>query len=105
MFALHGIVWASMALLLLFTPINKFGLVWPCASLCGLVWPCVALFGLVWPCIASLLPLYDLFMASLWPLYGLFMVSLWPYMVFYGKISSFLAVIDPNSFSLVLLYT
>ena len=27
--------------------------------------------------------------------------SLWPYMVFYGRISSFLAVIDPNSLGLV----
>ena len=25
----------------------------------------------------------------------------WPFMVFYGRISSFLAVIDPNSFALV----
>ena len=27
----------------------------------------------------------------------------WPFMVFYGRISSFLAVIDPNSFGLVYL--
>ena len=32
-----------------------------------------------------------------------FMASLWPYMVFYGRISSFLAVIDPNSVGLVFL--
>ena len=79
------------------------GLVWSCCcflrpstslALCGFVWSCVALCGLVWPFVASLWPLYGLFMASFWPLYGLFMV-------FYGKISSFLAVIDPNSFGLV----
>ena len=29
------------------------------------------------------------------------MASLWPYMVFCGRISSFLVVIDPNSFGLV----
>ena len=51
------------------------GLVWPC-----FVWSC-CFYGNrhVWPCVV---------------LHGLFMV-------FYSKISSFLAVIDPNSFGLV----
>ena len=40
------------------------------------------LYGLVWPCLAF---------------YGL----IWHVMVFYDRISSFLAVIDPNSFDLV----
>ena len=31
------------------------------------------------------------------------MPSFWPYMVFYGRVSSFLVVIDPNSFGLVLI--
>ena len=78
MFALHGLVWPHMVLLL-FTAINMFGPMWPCVAVCGLVWPCVAFCGLVWSC----------------------MVSLWPYVVFHGRISSFLAVIDPNSFDLV----
>ena len=60
-----------------------------------LAWPCVASYGLfvafyghqhVRPCVASL-----------WPLYGIFR----PYTVFYGRISSFIAVIDPKSFGLV----
>ena len=44
----------------------------------------MVLFGLVWYCLA---------------LCGL----AWPYMVFYVRISSFLAVTDPNSFGLVTL--
>ena len=54
-------------------------LVWTSVALCGLVWTCVAFCGPLWPCVASL----------------------WPYMVFYDKMSSFLALIDPNSFGLV----
>ena len=90
---------------------------WLCMALCGLVdlmWPFVAVCGLEWPYVASYgLKLLILFTAmamygSLWPsavLYGL----LWPcyclilyFMVFYGRISSFLAVKDPNSFGFVL---
>ena len=37
MFALHGPVWSRMVLLL-FTAINMFGLVWPCMALYGLLW-------------------------------------------------------------------
>ena len=54
-------------------------------ALCGLasyslvVFTAINMCGLVWSCMASL----------------------WPYMVFYGRISSLLAVIDPNSFGLV----
>ena len=42
----------------------------------------MALYGIVWHCMA---------------LYGL----KWNFMVLYGRLSSFLAVIDPNSFGLV----
>ena len=64
-------------------------------TLCGLVWPCVALcglFGLVWPFLA--------FFGHFWPfvtlcdLVGPCGATLSPCMVFYGRISSFLAVID-----------
>ena len=54
-------------------------------ALCGLAsyglgfFTVIDMCGLVWSCMASL----------------------WPYMFFYGRISSFLAVIDPNSFGLV----
>ena len=61
--------------------------VWPCVAFCGLLWPCVALCGLVWSC-----------MTSLWP-YMFCKAFLWPYkdnMFFYGRILSFLVVIDPN---------
>ena len=59
-------------------------LVWPCVASYGLVafygnrhvWPCAALCGLVWPLV-------------------------WPCMDYYGRILSFLAVIDPNLFGLV----
>ena len=58
----------------------------PCMALFGLVWPrmvlllfSVALCGLVWPCVA---------------LCGLAKPL-------YGRVSSFLAVLDPNSFGLV----
>ena len=61
-----------------------FAILWPSVTLCGLVGPYVALCGLMWPCVA---------------LCGL----IWSHMVFYGRISSFLAVIDPNSFGLVLI--
>ena len=80
----------------------------PCIASCGLAWPCVALYGLfmamtmygliriskafcvlVWPC-----------MAFLWLFYGLKL----HFMVFYGRILYFLAVIDPNSFGLILDY-
>ena len=73
---------------------NLCGLVlWPCVvALCGLVlWPCVALYGIdlafhghrhAWPSVTF----YDL---------------VWPYMIFYGRILSFFAVIDPNLFGLV----
>ena len=68
-----------------------YGIIWPCMALYGPIWsycfsrtwPCVASFDLSWPCVAS----FDL---------------AWPCVVFYGRISSFLAVIDPNSFGLVL---
>ena len=61
----------------------------------GLVWLNVALYGFLWPCTAF------------FTLYG----ALWSHMVLYGLlwlnidsiglISSFLTVIDPNSFGLV----
>ena len=53
-----------------------YGIKLPCLA-------CKALYGLVWPCMA---------------LYGLKRHC----MVFYRRISSFLAVMDPNSFGLVL---
>ena len=73
------------------------GFVWPCMALYGLVWPYVAPYGLiayhrhglVWPSVF----LYGI----LGPFYGF----LSHFMVFYCRISSFLAVIDPNSFRLV----
>ena len=71
----------------------------PCVALCGLVWPCVGSYGRI----IFLRPSTCVALCGfVWPLYGLFMASLWPNMFFYGRISSFLAVIDPNSFSLVL---
>ena len=51
-------------------------------SLLEYVCPSMELFGLVWP------------------FYGL----KWHFMVFYGRISSFLVFIDPNSFGLVFSY-
>ena len=58
--------------------------VWPHSTkhvLCDLVWACMALYGLAWRCMAFL----------------------WSHMIFYGRILSFLAVIDPNLFGLVLI--
>ena len=59
-----------------------YGIIWPFVALCGPIWFycfCVFLYGL------------------LWHSYG-FQSH---FMVFNGRISSFLAVIDPNSFGLV----
>ena len=59
------------------------------------------LYALYWPLCPHMVLLL-LFMAInmcglLWPFYGL----IWSFMVFHGRISSFLAVIDQNSFGLV----
>ena len=93
----------------------------PCMDLCGFVWPyvasyglmkpCMALYGLVgsfcrfslsWPWLASFeivrpCVIYFDLVWSLWPFYGL----IWHFMVGYGRISYFLAIIEPNSFGLV----
>ena len=56
--------------------------VWPHSTkhvLCDLVWACMALYGLAWRCMAFL----------------------WSHMIFYGRILSFLAVKNSNSFGLV----
>ena len=60
---------------------------------CGLNRLSMALRDLVWPCMDFVCPFHSLFVV----LYGL----LWHFTVFYGRISSFLEVIDPNSFGLV----
>ena len=58
---------------------------WPRMVLSGLVWPwpCVFPSDLAWPCVTQC---------------GL----VWPCMALYGILQSILAVIDPNSFGLVL---
>ena len=63
------------------------------ATYCGLVWVLVVLHDLIW----HFMVFYGLFVV----LYGLFMV-LWQNIDLSGLESSFLAVIDPNSFGLVL---
>ena len=67
----------------------------PCVAFCNLAWSYKAIYGLIWPHMI---------------LHGLLFL-IWSYMVFYGLtwqnidliglVSSFLAVIDPNSFGLV----
>ena len=75
--AMCGILQISMVLHgLLLSYMAFYGLIWPCMVLYGLVWFYMAFYGLSWQNI---------------DLIGL--VSL---------VSSFLAVIDPNSFGLVL---
>ena len=70
---------------------------------CGLEWLNVALYVLVafiYGLIVLIMALFGLLsscMALLWPCYG----PISHFMVFYGRIFSFLAVIDPNSFGLV----
>ena len=64
-------------------------------ALCGLVWPYVAQYvfiAFVWPSV--------FLHGHLWPSYGFLL----HFMVFYGRVSPFLAVIDPNSFGLVLFF-
>ena len=71
-------------------------------ALCGLVWHYMALCGPMWYRMVLLL-LCDL-VCSCMAFYGLLIVFyciLWSLMC-NGRISSFLAVIDPNSFGLVL---
>ena len=68
-------------------------LAWPCVSFYGLVWPYLASFGLVWPFYGLVWPFYGL----VWHFYGL----KWHFLVFDGRTSSNLAVIDPNLFGLV----
>ena len=63
----------------------------PCMAFYGCVWPSVAVYGRVWPFMA----VYGL----VWSFYGL----KWHFVVFIGRILSFLAVIDPNSFGLVII--
>ena len=65
--------------------LQDLALAWPRATYCGLLGP---FDGLVWP-----------FHGPVCPLYGL----LWQNINLIGLELSFLAVIDPNSFGLVLL--
>ena len=71
-------------------------LLWPHVAICGLVWPYLALLCLIWLHMVLLFFTAMVIQISV-VLYGL----LWSYMAFYGRIMSFPAVIDPNSFGLV----
>ena len=64
---------------LMWSYVALYGLEW---SFCCFSWPCVASIDFAWPCVTLC--------RLLWPFYG-----------FYGRMSFFLAVKDPNSFSLV----
>ena len=66
----------------------------------GRMWPCMAVCGLLWSCLCRLVVLYGLFNfhGLVWHFYG----RLWQNVDFIGLVSSFLAVIDPNSFGLVI---
>ena len=91
--ALYGLAWPCMALyghmwhrIVFFVDFHGHGHLWPYLALCDLFWFCIAFYqGNV-----RMIPWYDTlpFMAFVW--------SFWHFMVFYGRISSFLAVIDPN---------
>ena len=81
-FALYGLMWSRMAF---------FGNVWPYVALCGLICSCCC-FSLQWPCVsqsefASMA--LCVIVRSCMAFFGL----IWHLMVFYGRISSFLAVI------------
>ena len=67
-FAMYGLMWPRMFLMLLFIAMTMHGHIRISMALCVLEWTCMALFGHVWP-------------------------FLWPFVVFYCRISSFLAVI------------
>ena len=77
---LGGLMWPRMVLILLFTAM----------TMCGLIRISMDLYSLVWSCLT--------FYVLVRHFYGL----KWHFMVFYGRILSFLAVIDPNSFGLVM---
>ena len=70
-------------------------------AVCGLVWQYVALYDLLWAFTVYVSPFHGLGL----PYYGLvvwrFYGRLWHNIDFIGLVSSFLAVIDPNSFGLV----
>ena len=59
-----------------------YGIGLPCVGLCGILWSYMALYDLMWSCMIFL--------------YGLVLFN-----TYYGSISPFLAVKDPNSFGLV----
>ena len=71
----------------------KMDIAWPWATYCGLLWPFMVLYDLVWYFII----LYGLIMV----LYGLFYSLIRQNIDLIGIESSFLVVIDPNSFGLV----
>ena len=93
--ALYDLMWPRTVLMLLFTAMNMCGLIRISMVLCVLLWTFMALYGLACPCMA----LYVLACPcmSLYVFFGLKKA----FMFFYGRISSFLGVIDPNSFDLV----
>ena len=78
--ALSGLEWLKVALYGLVAFMTMYGLIRQSIDLFSILSSCMALYGLVWPC------------------YG----PMSHFMVFYGRILSFLAVIDQNSFGLVM---
>ena len=70
---------------------------WPYMTVCGLIWPyvpCMIFFGRECVTLSSCMAFSRSFMA-------LVVLSFIAKYRFYGLLSSFLAVIDPNSFGLV----